>query len=68
MKDLTMPTTITGDFVIGDRVELHPCTDLWMRGARYGCVVAIGRTLITVQLDRLARPVRVAPANVLHVE
>lgn len=23
----------------GDRVELHPATDLWMRGARYGTVV-----------------------------
>lgn len=24
---------------VGDRVEIHPSTDLWMRGARYGKVV-----------------------------
>ena len=29
---------------IGDRVELHPGTDLWMRGARYGLVVGTSLT------------------------
>lgn len=43
-------------FEVGDRVELHPGLDLWMRGARYGEVV---RTLCTpddrvhVKLDRM---------------
>ncbi len=27
------------DFSTGDRVELHPATDLWMQGARYGNVL-----------------------------
>ena len=41
---------------VGDRVELHPGTDLWMRGARYGVVV--GRSLtpkdrVRVVLDKL---------------
>ena len=37
-------TTETADytsgqtFKAGDRVELHPGCDLWMRGARYGTV------------------------------
>ena len=26
---------------IGDRVELHPGMDLWMRGWRYGDVIAL---------------------------
>ena len=29
---------------VGDRVELHPACDLWMRGARYGYTRAIGNT------------------------
>lgn len=41
---------------IGDRVELHPGTDLWMRGARYGTVVRVSATpadRVHVELDRL---------------
>lgn len=40
---------------IGDRVEIHPGTDFWMRGARYGVVVGIVPTSddrVRVQLDR----------------
>ena len=28
-------------FTKGERVELHPACDMWMRGARYGTVVAM---------------------------
>jgi hypothetical protein len=41
------------DFAIGDRVELHPATNLWFRGARYGTVRKVGRKLITVHVDRI---------------
>lgn len=40
---------------IGDRVEIHPATDLWMRGARYGVVVGISvtpRDRVRVELDK----------------
>lgn len=42
-------------YEVGDRVEIHPCTDLWMKGARYG--VVIGRSLtpedrVRVQMDK----------------
>ena len=30
-------------YSVGDRVELHPGTDLWMRGARFGTVVNVTR-------------------------
>jgi len=41
---------------IGDRVELHPGTDLWMRGARYGTVTGSSLTSadrVRVQLDAM---------------
>jgi hypothetical protein len=52
--DLDYTTAQT--FAVGDRVELHPGTDMWMRGARFGTVV--GRSLtsqdaIRVELDRI---------------
>ena len=45
---------------VGDRVELHPGTDLWMRGARFGKVAfaRLGESRVCrVQLDRLPRTV-----------
>lgn len=43
-------------YSIGDRVELHPCTDLWMMGARYGVVIGMSLTpndRVRVALDKL---------------
>jgi hypothetical protein len=43
------------EYGIGDRVELHPGADLWMRGARFGVVVGIVPTpddRVRVQLDK----------------
>jgi hypothetical protein len=45
-------------YEIGDRVELHPGTDLWMRGARYGTVVGASLTpadRVHVTLDKLPK-------------
>ena len=53
------------DFKKGDRVELHPATDLWMRGACYGEVTRIGRKHLYVNLDKHGgRSVKVSPSNV----
>jgi hypothetical protein len=41
---------------IGDRVELHPGTDLWMRGAKFGTVVGTSVTpqdRVHVELDHM---------------
>ena len=41
---------------LGSRVELHPGTDLWMRGARFGTVIGSSLTpvdRIKVRLDKL---------------
>ena len=43
---------------VGARVELHPATDLWMRGARYGTVERMSLTpndRVKVRLDRTGR-------------
>lgn len=54
----------------GARCELHPATDLWMRGARFGEIVKVwahpdtGATMITVKLDKLPTAVIVQPENV----
>ena len=44
------------EYEIGDRVEIHPATDLWMRGARYGEVVGASLTptdRVKVQMDKI---------------
>jgi hypothetical protein len=52
--------TVTGydgyGYTVGDRVEIHPGTDLWMQGARYGTVVRMSPTpadRVHVKLDKL---------------
>lgn len=56
----------TGSFVldIGDRVELHPATDAWMSGDRYGEVTKIGRKYLHVAMDRSGRSRKVRPENI----
>jgi hypothetical protein len=39
MNDTTEATL--ADFTIGQRVELHPATDRWMMGDRYGTIVKL---------------------------
>jgi hypothetical protein len=49
---------------ISMRVELHPATDLWMQGARYGTITQRFRDgILGVHVDALRRTVRVAPRN-----
>lgn len=53
-----MPLPTLDEMVRGRRVELHPGTDLWMMGARYGTVVGVatigGKEMLRVQLDRIS--------------
>ena len=56
--------TALSDYTVGDRVELAPHTDLWLRGARYGIVSKIGRKYLTVLLDRTGGFVRVLPRDI----
>lgn len=54
---------------IGERVELHPGTDAWMRGDRYGEIVAVverkGHPVsVRVKMDRSGRVLRLDPSRV----
>ena len=60
-----------GELSVGQRVELHPATDLWMRGARYGEIVELrpnggARGVAVVQLDRTGKRVRMLPDELLQ--
>lgn len=48
------------------RVELHPATDAWMRGDRFGTVTKIGRVYFTVLMDKSKRRLKVLPINILR--
>lgn len=69
-----------GPWAIGERVQLHPATDDWMRGDRYGAVIGYGRPrvivaragepavtvrIVIIRTDS-GRTVRHHPANVLE--
>jgi hypothetical protein len=45
---------------------MHPGTDCWMKGDRFGEVVRINRTklLVHVRLDKSGKIVKVAPAGI----
>lgn len=55
------------EFKVGDRVQLHPVTDAWMRGDRYGTVTAIGRYSVSVKLDKSGATRRIAPQLILEI-
>jgi hypothetical protein len=66
---------------IGMRCQLHPATDQWMQGDRYGEIVAVSRRIrsyldpkdprngrvFTVLLDRSQKRVRFAEGNVEEI-
>jgi hypothetical protein len=47
------------NYLIGKRVELHPATDAWMMGDRYGEVVKVGTKYVHVKMDRSGRTLKV---------
>ncbi len=55
-----MNDTLTGydanPYTVGDRIEIHPATDMWMRGARYGVVRSVSLTpddRVKVEMDNI---------------
>jgi hypothetical protein len=53
------------DFSVGDRIQLHPATDAWMRGDRFGQIRKVGRKFYHVAMDVSGRVLRVPPCNIL---
>ena len=60
MNDFTL-----SDLDEGMRVELHPGTDAWMSGDRYGEIAKVGRKLVHVYMDR-SRSVRRLRPEYIH--
>lgn len=56
------------DFRSGDRVMLHPGTDAWMRGDKYGDVTRIGKKHVHVKMDVSGRTLKVAPSRLAIVD
>lgn len=44
---------------VGHRAELHPCTDQWMMGDRYGVITKSSCKFLTIKMDRSGRSYRV---------
>jgi hypothetical protein len=57
-------STIRSDYPTGQRVELHPGTDAWISGDRYGTVEKIGSKYLHVRMDRSGRLLKVTPAGI----
>jgi hypothetical protein len=53
--------------MIGKRVELHPATDAWMMGDRFGQVVKVGTKLYHVKMDRSGKVRKMLPENVNRI-
>lgn len=51
----------------GDRVEMHPATDTWMRGDRLATVVRKGTVRVTLLMDRSGHEIRFYPRAVGRV-
>lgn len=53
--------------VKGQRVQVHPATDAWMRGDRYGKVTLVGRKYVHVLMDVSRRVHKFRPDLVMEV-
>lgn len=66
---------------IGKRAQLHPATDRWMMGDRYGVIVSVSKRsrsyldprdprngqTFTVLMDKSGKRIRVAEGNISEV-
>lgn len=66
---------------IGKRLELHPATDRWMMGDRYGEIIGIGRKsrsfldpqdprngqVFRVRMDKSGKVIRVSERNIARI-
>lgn len=55
-------------FEVGDRVQVHPAHDYWMKGDRFGVVESIGHRYVSVRMDRSKKLARFVPENLEAVK
>lgn len=56
------------EFTVGQRVEVHPATDAWWMGDRFGTVAKLGRKWVHVAMDRSGRTRKFSPEHLLAVK
>jgi hypothetical protein len=61
------PTGHEIEFEVGKRVQLHPATERWMMGDRYGEIVGVGTKHVSVKLDKSGRTMRFIPDHILEM-
>ncbi len=57
-------------FAVGQRVQLHPATDFWMSGAKYGEITRLFPTSpipLSIRLDVTGKIVRLHPKNIIEI-
>lgn len=54
-------TLVISKNAVGLRVQMHPASDAWMQGDRYGKIVKVTSQRIHIKLDKSGRTVRVLP-------
>jgi hypothetical protein len=69
--DTTTRESTLSDFRVGQRVQLHPGTDRWMMGDRYGEIVRVDRTRgsegqVQILLDTSCKRIWFLPRDVLR--
>lgn len=62
-----MSDIITAGYSVKDRVQIHPATDRWMRGDRYGEIERVTKTRLHVRMDKSKQLVTFHPDNILEV-
>jgi hypothetical protein len=58
----------SGRFRVGERVQLHPGTDRWMMGDRYGEVVKVTREYVHVKLDKSGKTMKFSENNLTALD
>lgn len=53
--------TSPSEFRVGARVQIHPGTDTWMRGDRFGTVAGTRPKHVLVKMDVSGKALRVPP-------
>ncbi len=55
-------------FAVGQRVEISPAYDIWMRGDRYGEIIGITPKSVNVRMDKSGKVLSVRrPTGILQV-
>lgn len=67
MATLDTQDATMADFQLGQHVELHPATDRWMMGDRYGTIIRVSLIFdrVTLRMDKSGRKLSFRPANIL---